>query len=1140
MIRRSAKIALRVAAVAVGGLAIVAGIFIWQAMNGPVSLGPLTSRFEAMINSGLKDIQLRFGDSIIEWSEGRKLAFLEFVDVEAVDRRGTVIARVPRANLSLSGPALLNGEVAPTKVELSGASATVVRRIDGGIQLGLQVAGKGAKDKEAADTSEGVTKAVLQAMLAPKANDSLSRYLQRFAVTDAKLTIFDEQTRSYWTANKASLTFDRKKDGVLVSVQAPISLADKSTWLFTASGKYTNGSDNVAIDAAFKPVRLSLLAASGSGLNALKGFDVPVDGNASCGLSMEGKLGRCKLWLNTGAGEIMLPALKKEPIRLKKAGFTLELDFATQRYAIEQLSWTGERSSGEITGAGAFAFADDGALATLTADWTAENVSIDAPSMFDGGLALETARFRGAFDAARGHLAIEEILARRGAFVLNLSGALQDNPVSTGVKLTGGFKDLSVADLKRLWPAGAAQGARDWISTNVHEGVIRSGAVAVDIAPGAVADAGIPNEMMNVTLAMEGMRVTYLDGLPELTQVKGSAVLLGDTFTADMESGNVGTVALKKASVTIPELHKFGTIGTIAGTMAGPTGEILRILDRPRLAYPSRYGIDSSQAGGTANVNFSFVVPMLRALKAEDVGIDVNAELRDVRLPINDQLRLTGGAFLLKLDGKAMKANGAVLVNGARMGFIWAEDFTGTAATPTRIDVTATLNEQDRRNLGLDITPYVEGKTTIVSVFTGRNGKIQKARIDANLTPARLAAPELNWAKPADANAALKADIIFKADRSIEIANIDAAGQGLKAQGRLVIAGGKVREAEFKRLQLGARNDFALTYRNPDDRGTTVEAKGRVVDAGGFFGGDDDEEAERKPPSKDRTALSVNAEFDLAHLKGDVWFTGLKLVYADDGDRLTAFRVDASADAANVRGELVRTDTSRKLKLQTADAGRLLRAVTGFRSLIGGDLDLAVDLSPLPPPGQATRSAPTFDGTLRIENFKIVNQPFFARLLSAGSFTGLDDLMRGEGITFTRLEQAFHGRGSTITLLDGRAAGPAIGLTTQGVINRDEDRIALNGTVVPLYGLNSMFEDIPLLGDILNSRKGEGIFGVTYGVSGEVDDLRIAVNPISVLAPGFLRKLFQMGPTPQAAAPMPTPQQKPEAQNTFQPAPKTN
>jgi hypothetical protein len=597
---------------------------------------------------------------------------------------------------------------------------------------------------------------------------------------------------------------------------------------------------------------------------------------------------------------------------------------------------------------------------------------------------------------------------------------------------------------------------------------------------------------------------------------------------------------MKQGGIVIAELHKHGSIGTITGTIEGPTREMLSIIDRPRLAYPSRYGIAVAQSGGTSTVNFTFAVPMLHDLKAEDVGISVAAELKDVRLPINDQLKLTGGTFAIKLDTSAMKAHGAVLVNGAPMGFTWAEDFTGKAATPTRIDVTATLNDEHRAGLGLDARPYVEGKTTLVAVFTGRGGKIQKARIDANLTSARLAAPELNWAKPADANASLRADVVFNADKSIAIENIDAVGQGMKAQGRLVVADGRFREADFKHLQLGPRNDFALLFRRGSDQSVAIEATGKVIDAGGFLEDDEDGDGKHEQaPKGTKPPMSVKANVDLAYLQGDVWFTGLKFNYADDGARLTAFNIDASADAANVRGELVRSGDTRKLKLQTADAGRLLRGVTGFRSLIGGDLSLAVDLSPMPPPGQpSSRADATFDGVLKIEKFKIVNQPFLARLLSAGSFTGLDDLLRGEGITFTKLEQGFQGRGDMITLTDGRAAGPAIGITTQGTINRSTDRIDLNGTVVPLYGLNSMFEDIPLLGDILNSRKGEGIFGVTYGVSGEVDDLRIAVNPISVLAPGFLRKLFQMGPTPQAAAPMPVPvpQQKPEAQNAFQPA----
>lgn len=1138
MIRRSAKIALRVAAAAFAVVAVAAGVFVWQAMNGPVSLGLLNSRLEAMINGGLKDIQLRFGDSVIEWSEGRSLAHLQFVDVEVLDKSGNVVARVPRAKLSMSGPALLNGEVAPTRVEIVGVNALLVRRADGGVQLGFQVAGSKSERPTANTSSEGMTKAMLEAMLTPKPADTLSRYLTRFAVSDAKLTVFDEETRSYWTAEKASVSFDRKKDGVIASVSAPLKLADKSSWLFHATARYTTGAPDVALEAAFKPVRLSVLAASGAGLKALQGIDVPVQGNAACSLSMAGKLGRCTLWLNAGDGHLKLPALKKDPIHLKEAALTVELDAASKRYAIQELTWKGETIRGRITGDGAFAFADDGGWASLSADWTAENVHIDAPNLFDGGgLALESLKFQGAFDAAAARLNIEQIIARRGSFELTLAGALQDHDVSMGVDLTGAFKELAVADLKRLWPAGAAPGARDWIIGNVHEGVMREAVITVAIPPGAITDGRVPDEMMNIAFSMDGMRMTYLQGLPDMTKVKGKAVVLGDTFKAEIESGSVGVVALKDGTVHIGELHKRGTLGTVAGTISGPTKELLTLLDKPRLGYPTRYGLSAAQSGGTTEAKFTFGIPMLKDVKAEDLTIDVAAQLKDVRMPINERLKLTGGTFALDLNMKGLKAHGAVQVNGAPMGFTWTEDFTGTAKYGTRLDVTATLNEEHRAKLGLDIRPYVEGKTAVVATFTGSGGKFQNGKMDANLAGARLSAPQLNWAKPEDANATFKADLAFKPGDVIELANIDAAGQGLKAQGRLVLAGGEIREADFKRLMLGERNDFSLAYKN--DGATKIGVKGKVIDAGGFLGGDEDEDKSRK----DRKApFAVDADVDLAYLQGGVWFTGLRFAYADDGQRLTTFKVDASADAANVRGELVHAgDNSRRLKLETADAGRLVRALTGFRSLIGGQLTLAVDLSPMPAAGQAAgRADPTFDGELKIENFKIVDQPFFARLLSAGSFTGLDDLLRGEGITFTRLEQVFQGRGEVITLREGRAAGPAIGLTTQGVVDRGRDRIDLNGTIVPLYGLNSVFEDIPLLGDILNSRKGEGIFGVTYGVSGEVDELKVAVNPISMLAPGFLRKIFQMGPTPQAAAPMPVPQPKPGAQNAFQVEPKTN
>ena len=47
-----------------------------------------------------------------------------------------------------------------------------------------------------------------------------------------------------------------------------------------------------------------------------------------------------------------------------------------------------------------------------------------------------------------------------------------------------------------------------------------------------------------------------------------------------------------------------------------------------------------------------------------------------------------------------------------------------------------------------------------------------------------------------------------------------------------------------------------------------------------------------------------------------------------------------------------------------------------------------------------------------------------------------------------------------------------------------------------------------MLGPLLVGGEGEGILAVVYTVEGSPKDPQVKVNPLSVLAPGFLRGLF--------------------------------
>src|SRR5690606_29518546 len=99
-------------------------------------------------------------------------------------------------------------------------------------------------------------------------------------------------------------------------------------------------------------------------------------------------------------------------------------------------------------------------------------------------------------------------------------------------------------------------------------------------------------------------------------------------------------------------------------------------------------------------------------------------------------------------------------------------------------------------------------------------------------------------------------------------------------------------------------------------------------------------------------------------------------------------------------------------------------------------------------------------------------------------------------------------RNELLQLGRGRMYGSQLGLTFQGWVNLATDTLDLEGTIVPLYGINWTIGQIPIIGRLLRGAEGEGAFALTYGMRGPLAQPSITVNPLSALAPGFLRDLF--------------------------------
>ena len=135
--------------------------------------------------------------------------------------------------------------------------------------------------------------------------------------------------------------------------------------------------------------------------------------------------------------------------------------------------------------------------------------------------------------------------------------------------------------------------------------------------------------------------------------------------------------------------------------------------------------------------------------------------------------------------------------------------------------------------------------------------------------------------------------------------------------------------------------------------------------------------------------------------------------------------------------------------------------------------------------------------------------PVLARILAAGSFQGLAALLNGEGISFEQVEADILYEDGLLTIGEARAAGNSLGVTAAGTVDFGAETAAIDGNLAPSYVVNSLFADVPVIGDILVSRPGEGVFGITYSVEGPFDSLTVFANPLAVFAPGVLRRIFE-------------------------------
>ena len=194
-------------------------------------------------------------------------------------------------------------------------------------------------------------------------------------------------------------------------------------------------------------------------------------------------------------------------------------------------------------------------------------------------------------------------------------------------------------------------------------------------------------------------------------------------------------------------------------------------------------------------------------------------------------------------------------------------------------------------------------------------------------------------------------------------------------------------------------------------------------------------------------------------------------------------------------------ESSRELVINSNDAGLFLRTFNINKSGEEGEFALHGVYDD-------TKETHPLNSSVTIRDMRLIKAPTLAKILNLASI-GIVSALSGEGILINKLKSEFTLESGVLNLKKYEAYGPDIGFSNQGKIYLRDDKVDLEGAMIPMVTLNKIIGSIPVLGKILTNER-KGIWSFAYTITGNIEEPEVKVNPIKTITPGFIQKFFSV------------------------------
>jgi hypothetical protein len=727
--------------------------------------------------------------------------------------------------------------------------------------------------------------------------------------------------------------------------------------------------------------------------------------------------------------------------------------------------------------------------------------SPDSPTEF-------SARMAGRFDEHTMLLTADELAIRTGeGQLVGMASVEFVRGTTPGLALALSASDMPVAQVKQFWPWLAAGKARQWVLENFFGGRVAESQIRYRVAPGRIGD-GVPlrRDELFGRFEVKESRFDTTGALPPIRDANGVIEFHGNDVDISLSTGNAYLPSGKKIAVsngvlTFRNANINPVIGDLDLDLEGEAVAIAELASLEPINAMRRLDMNYADFSGRATGHVKTQLPLQKNTDIRKLEWQVKLDVADLDIakPFDGQ-KITSANGTITVDPRQAVLDLDGLLNDIPAKLNVVEPLREDGPARVR-DIELTVDDKRRNQLAPGLDDMVAGTMVLDVDASGEKGR---QKVTADLTKAKLSIPWVGWSK----GSGVPAKVSFAMTRdgsNATLADFELSGESFAISGDVKLANGALSSARFDRVRLN-RNDSARVDIARRGRAYSVTVNGDTFDARSLIKlvlGDSGDGGSSGAASSVAVKASIGT---LTGFHGEA-LSNVKLSYSGPQKGAASYALSAAtSNGGSVSVDNEAEGGQQVMRVRSADAGAFVRFLDIYDKMQGGQVDLVL---------RGGNDGP-MRGQINATDFQIVNESRLGSIVSTkptGGDRSLSQAVRRDIDTarvqfqrgFARVEKG----GGYLTIDGGVLRGPMVGATFQGMLYDKNGNIDMTGTFMPAYGLNRLFGELPIIGILLGNGRDRGLIGVTFKLEGKAAKPQLQINPLSVIAPGIFRSIFE-------------------------------